>query len=169
MRLYSAKVPQVAAEMVAGLVAEKAIESEQLDEVALDIQSVLSQYIRDEQEVTDRAKDLAAARNLPPAELGRMKRLVADERGIKVGDDAIDYLLDQLLEILMHSHNVDEIFAEDVDLRRIMRIPLRKQVAEEESLVAEVRGRLKHVQEGTRLWEIEYRRMMEDIKRRKGL
>ena len=51
MRLYSAKVPQVAAEMVAGLVAEKAIESEQLDEVALDIQSVLSQYIRDEQEV----------------------------------------------------------------------------------------------------------------------
>ncbi len=169
MRLYSAKVPQVAAEMVAGLVAEKAIESEQLDEVALDIQSVLSQYVRDEQEVTDRAKDLAAARNLPPAELGRMKRLVAEERGIKVGDDAIDYLLDQLLEILMHSHNVDEIFAEDVDLRRIMRIPLRKQVAEEESLVAEVRGRLKHVQEGTRLWEIEYRRMMEDIKRRKGV
>ena len=169
MRLYSAKVPQVAAEMVAGLVAEKAIESEQLDEVALDIQSVLSQYIRDEQEVTDRAKDLAAARNLPPAELGRMKRLVAEERGIKVGDDAIDYLLDQLVEILMHSHNVDEIFAEDVDLRRIMRIPLRKQLAEEESLVAEVRGRLKHVQEGTRLWEIEYRRMMEDIKRRKGV
>jgi hypothetical protein len=169
MRLYSAKVPQVAAEMVAGLVAEKAIECEQLDEVALDIQSVLSQYIRDEQEVSDRAKDLAAARNLPPAEVGRMKRLVAEERGIKVGDDAIDYLLDQLVEILMHSHNVDEIFAEDVDLRRIMRIPLRKQVAEEESLVAEVRGRLKHVQEGTRLWEVEYRRMMEDIKRRKGV
>ncbi len=169
MRLYSAKVPQVAAEMVAGLVAENAIESDQLDEVALDIQSVLSQYIRDEQEVTDRAKDLAAARNLPPAELGRMKRLVAEERGIKVGDDAVDYLLDQLVEILMHSHNVDEIFAEDVDLRRIMRVPLRKQLAEEESLVAEVRGRLKHVQEGTRLWEVEYRRMMEDIKRRKGV
>jgi hypothetical protein len=169
MRLYSAKGPQVATEMVAGLVAEKAIESEQLDEVALDIQSVLSQYVRDEQEVSDRAKDLAAARNLPPAEIGRMKRLVAEERGIKVGDDAIDYLLDQLLEILMHSHNVDEIFAEDVDLRRIMRVPLRKQVAEEESLVAEVRGRLKHVQEGTRLWEVEYRRMMEEIKRRKGV
>jgi hypothetical protein len=169
MRLYSAKVPQVAAEMVAGLVAEKAIESEQLDEVALDIQSVLSQYIRDEQEVSDRAKDLALARNLPPAEVGRMKRLVAAERGIKVGDDAIDDLLDQLVEILMHSHNVDEIFAVDVDLRRIMRIPLRKQVTEEESLVAEVRGRLKHVQEGTRLWEVEYRRMMEDIKRRKGI
>jgi uncharacterized protein len=169
MRLHSAKVPQIAAEMVAALVSEKAIESEQPDEVELDIQSVLSQYIRDEQEVSDRAKDLAAARSLPPTELGRMKRLVAEERRMKVGDDAIDYLLDQLVEILMHSHNVDEIFAEDVELRRIMRIPLRKQIAEEESLVAEVRGRLRHVQEGTSLWEVEYRRMMEDIKRRKGI
>ncbi len=169
MQLRSAKVPQVAAEMVAALIAENAIESEHPDEVELDLGSVLSQYIRDEQEITDRAKDLAAARSLPPAELGRMKRLLAEERGIKIGDDAVDYLLDQLVEILMHSNNVDEIFAEDVDLRRIMRIPLRKQAAEEESLVAEVRGRLKHVQEGTSLWEVEYRRMMEDIKRRKGL
>jgi hypothetical protein len=32
-----------------------------------------------------------------------------------------------------------------------------------------VRGRLKHVKEGTSMWEIEYRRMMDDIKRRKGL
>lgn len=169
MRLYSAKVPQIAAEMVAALVAENAIETKQPEEVELDIQSVLSQYIRDEQEVSERARDLAAARSLPAAEVGRMKRLIAEERRIKVGDEAIDYLLDQLVEILMHSSNVDEIFAEDVELRRIMRVPLRKQIAEEESLVAEVRGRLKHVQEGTSLWEVEYRRMMEDIKRRKGL
>jgi hypothetical protein len=50
-----------------------------------------------------------------------------------------------------------------------LREPLRKQFAAEEQLEQEVRGRLKHVQEGTQMWEIEYRRMMEDIKRRKGL
>jgi hypothetical protein len=169
MRLHSGKVPEIAGEMVAALLAEKAIETEQPDEVELDLQAVLSQYIRDEQEVSDRARDLAAARSLPPSELPRMRRLVAEEKQIKVGDEAIDYLLDQLVEILMHSHNVEEIFAEDVQLRRIMRVALRKQAANEESLVAEVRGRLKHVQEGTSLWEVEYRRMMEDIKRRKGL
>ena len=43
------------------------------------------------------------------------------------------------------------------------------QLAEEQSLVDEVRGQLKHVQEGTGLWEVEYRRMMEDVRRRKGL
>ena len=98
-----------------------------------------------------------------------MKRLLADERKIKIGDDAIDYLLDQLVEMLMHSNNVDEVFAEDYELRRKMREPLRKQAAEEDALQEEVRGRLKHVQEGSALWEVEYKRMMEDIKRRKGL
>jgi hypothetical protein len=69
----------------------------------------------------------------------------------------------------MHSANVDEVFAEDVELRRKMREPLRRQAALEEELQAEVRGRLKHVKEGSTMWEIEYRRMMEEIKRRKGL
>jgi hypothetical protein len=50
-----------------------------------------------------------------------------------------------------------------------MRDPLRKQAAEEEELQKEVRARLRHVEEGSALWEVEYRRMMDDIKRRKGI
>jgi len=98
-----------------------------------------------------------------------MKKLIADQKHVKIVDEAIDYLLDQMIEILMHSSNVDEVFAEDHVLRVRLREPLRKQFAAEEQLEQEVRGRLKHVQEGTQMWEIEYRRMMEDIKRRKGL
>ncbi len=169
MRLYSAKVPQVASEIVSALTAEGDIECEAPKEVQLDIEAVLNQYVADEQEVNDRARDMAAQRNLPPSELGRLRRLLASEKGIKLGDEAIDYLLDQLLEMLMHSGNVDEIYAEDVVLRRKMRGPLRKQAQAEDELEQQVRGQLKHVQEGTSMWEIEYRRMMEDIKRRKGL
>ena len=169
MRLYSAKVPLLASEIVAALTADADIECESPKEVQLDIEAVLNQYINDEQEVTDRARDMAAARNLPSNELGRLKKLIADEKGIKLGDDAVDYLLDQLLEMLMHSGNVDEIYSEDVELRRKMRGPLRKQAQAEDELAQEVRGRLKHVKEGTSMWEIEYRRMMDDIKRRKGL
>jgi uncharacterized protein len=169
MRIHSAKVPQIAAEMVKALTADDSIEAESPNEVVLDIQAVLNQYIKDEQEVTDKAKDMLTARNLPPAELGRLKRLVADQKKLKLGDDAIDYLLDQLVEMLMHSTNVDEVFAEDFELRRRMRDPLRKQLAEEEELQKEVRAQLKHVEEGSALWEVEYRRMMDDIKRRKGI
>jgi hypothetical protein len=169
MRLHSAKVPEIAAQIVKTLVDAGDIESEAPKEVELDVRSVLEQYIRDEQEVSDKAKDLVAGRGLPQTELARVKKALADERKIKLGDDAVDYLLDQLVEMLMHSANVDEVFAEDVELRRKMREPLRRQAALEEELQAEVRGRLKHVKEGTTMWEIEYRRMMEEIKRRKGL
>jgi hypothetical protein len=98
-----------------------------------------------------------------------MKKLVADERKIKIGEDAIDYILDQLVEMLMHSANVGEVFVEDYVLRRKMRDPLRKLAAEEDELQAEVRAQLRHVKEGSSVWEVEYRRMMDDIKRRKGL
>jgi hypothetical protein len=169
MRLHGPRVPQIAHEMVTALVKGKDIETESPNEVQADIEAVLNQYVQDEKSVQERARDMIAARGLSQNELPRMRKLVADEKHIKLGDDAIDYLLDQLVEMLMHSANVEEVFSEDYELRRKMRDPLRKQLAEEQALEAEVRGHLRHVQEGTGLWEVEYRRMMEDIKRRKGL
>jgi hypothetical protein len=169
MRLHAPRVPQIAQEMVTALVKGKDIETEAPDEVRADIESVLNQYIKDEHAVSEKAKDMVSARGLSQTEFSRVKKLVADERHIKLGDDAIDYLLDQLVEMLMHSSNVEEIYSEDYELRRKMRDPLRKQLVEEQALEEEIRGHLRHVQEGTGLWEIEYRRMAEDIKRRRGL
>ena len=169
MRLHSAKVPEISHQMVHALTSGGDIETESPKEVELDVQAVLNQFIADEQAVSDEAKDVLAQRGLPPTELNRIRKLLADQRKIKLGDDAIDYLLDQLVEMLMHSANVEEIFAEDFELRRKLRDPLRKQVAAEQELDVEVRKQIKHVKEGTAVWEVEYRRMMDDIKRRKGL
>lgn len=169
MRLHATKLPQLSRDILDALLSSKAIETESPEDVRMDVESVLSQYLHDEQQVTERAKEVLSTRGLPPSELSRIRRLVADERKIQIGDEAIDYILDQLVEILMHSNNVDEVWAEDFELRRQMREPLRKHANLEDQLQQEVRGKLKHVQEGTALWEVEYRRMMEDMKRRKGL
>lgn len=169
MRLHASKLPQLSRDILDALLASKAIETESPEEVRKDIESVLSQYLHDEQQITDRAKELLSMRGLPQSELARIRRLVAEERKVQIGDESIDYILDQLVEILMHSSSVDEVWSEDFELRRQMREPLRKHANIEDQLQAEVRGKLKHVQEGTALWEVEYRRMMEDMKRRKGL
>ncbi|MGE0328718.1 MAG: DUF507 family protein [Polyangiaceae bacterium] len=169
MRIPASRIPALSRDMTSALLSDGDVESESPNELQKDIEAVLSQYVRDEQAVTDRARELLDARRLPPSELGKMKRLVADERKFKIGDEAVDYILDQLIEFLMHSSNVDEIYCEDVVLRRKLRLPLRQLQAAEESLEQEVRGQLKHVKEGTAVWDVEYRRMMEDIKRRKGL
>src|SRR6188472_3725128 len=169
MRLHGPRVPQIAQEMMTALVKGKDIETESPAEVKADIEAVLSQYVRDEQAVSERAKDMMAQRGLSQNEYPRLRKMIADEKHIKLGDDAIDYLLDQLVEMLMHSANVDEVFSEDFELRRKLRDPLRKQAALDVDIDTEVRSKIKNLKEGTAVWEVEYRRMMDDIKRRKGL
>lgn len=169
MRLYSGKVRELGDEIVKALVDGGEIETDSKSEVAKDLESVFSAYIQADRESTDKAKDILQSRGLPQTEFTRIKKLTAEQRGIKVGDDMMDYLLDQLIEMLMHSGNVDEVFAEDHELRRRMRPLLRKHLDLDETVDAEVRAKLRHVQEGSRTWEIEYQRVMGDIQRRKGL
>lgn len=169
MRLYAGKISQLSDEIVRSLEAAKAVELTSRSEVVKDVESVFQSYLQTEKQVNDKAKELAASRNLPPHEIARIRGLEAERRGIKVGDDMLDHLLDQLIEMLMHSSNVDEVFGEDHDLRRTMRPVLRKHLDEDTQVDNEVRNQLKHVQEGTRTWEVEYQRIKSDIQRRRGL
>lgn len=162
-------MPALAAEMLTALTADGDIETESPREVQADLEAVLSQYVQDEQDITDSARELLSRRGLPPEQLGKVKQQLADQRKIKIGDDATDYLLDQLIEILMHSHNVEEVYAPDHQLRKLLRTPLRKLASLDDEVDQAVRGRMKHVQEGTQMWEVEYQRIMEDVRRRKGL
>jgi hypothetical protein len=169
MRLYSGKVPAIATEVVRALLASNDIEAERPKEVEADVTAVLNQYLADEREVNERAKDVIERTGKPQSEYQRVRKLVAEEKGIQVGDEALDYLLDQVVEMLMHSGNVDEVYVADVALRRRMTPTFKKHMAVEDALDADVRAQMKHVREGTREWEVEYARILEQMKRRKGL
>jgi hypothetical protein len=169
MRLYSGKVPTIATEVVRALLTTNDIESESPREVEGDVASVLNQYLGDEREVNERAKDILERTGKPQSEYARVRELVAQEKGIKVGDEALDYLLDQVVEMLMHSSHVDEIYVEDVELRRKMAVIFKKHMAADARLDVEVRAQLKHVKEGTRQWEVEYARVLDQVRRLKGL
>ena len=71
MRLHGPRVPQIAAEMLIALVQGKDIETDAPNEVKADIEAVLSQYVRDEQAVGEKAKDMMAARGLSQTEYPR--------------------------------------------------------------------------------------------------
>jgi uncharacterized protein len=169
MRLYSGKVPAIATEVVRALLASKDIEAERPKEVEADVTAVLNQYLTDEREVNERAKDIIERTGKPQSEYSRVRKLAAEEKGIQVGDETLDYLLDQVVEMLMHSNNVDEVYVADVELRRRMAPVFKKHMAVDDALDAEVRAQLRHVREGTREWEVEYARVLEATKRRKGL
>ncbi|MBI4951011.1 MAG: DUF507 family protein [Myxococcales bacterium] len=168
MRLNRSGLAALSQAIIKELADSSSIELSNAREAAADLESVLSNYLNLEQAASDEARSLVQSRGVPESEYGRVKRLSADKLGIKVGDDGLDFVLDQLVEMLMHSGHVEEVFAADHDLRRLMRRHLMEAAELESQAEADVRGKLKHVQEGSRLWEIEYRRMKEDIKRRRG-
>jgi uncharacterized protein len=169
MRLYSGKTQAISTEVVRALLSSKDIEAESPKEVEADVASILNQYLADEREVNERAKDVLERTGKGQGDFARVRALVADEKGIKVGDDSLDYLLDQVVEILMHSNNVDEVFVEDVELRRRMAPIFKKHMAVDAAIDAEVRAQLRHVREGTREYDVEYNRILEQVKRRKGV
>lgn len=169
MRLYTGKVASIAAEVTRALVASNDIEAESPKEVEADIVSVLNNYLSMEREINERAKEILERTGRPQSEFNRVRQLAADEKGMKLGDEALDYILDQVVEIFHHSANVDEIFAEDVELRRKMAPVFKKHMAVDDGLDAEVRAQLRHVKEGTRDWDIEYQKVLERLKRMKGL
>lgn len=169
MRLYGAKVAPIAQECVRSLIAANEIETAAQREVIADIEAVLKSYLDTERIVDDKTRELLQRTGRGTGEFSRVRQQVAEHHNIKVGDDALDYLLDQVVQMLLHSNNVEEVFAEDVALRRRMAPIFKKYMAADAELDAEVRAQLKHVKEGTAQWDIEHARVLEAVKRRRGL
>jgi hypothetical protein len=169
MRLYSGKVPVIAEEIVASLTKDGDIETESPNEVKLDVESVLKEYLRQERQVSDDAKSRMEIRGLPYSQLGKMKSTVAREKQVPIGEDMLPYLLEQVLTMLFHSAHVGEVFAEDHVLRKKMTTILKRHMEVEGELDKEVRSKIKNLEEGTASFEIEYQKVMDELKRKKRL
>jgi uncharacterized protein len=169
MRLFSSHISSISTECVRVLLAANDIEAESPKEVEADVESVLKSYLHSEQEVNDRTKELLERTGRGTTEFNRVREQIAESKGIKVGDETLDYLLDQVVEMLNHSHNVEEIYVEDIVLRRKMAPIFKKHMGVDSSLDADVRAQLRHVKEGSSTWDIEYQRVLEQVKRKKGL
>jgi uncharacterized protein len=172
MRLFSGQVSLIAEDILRTLQRGQAIEvlEENQAEVQLDIESVLREYIRMDRELTNRARTMVSASSgSGGSSIGRVKRKLAKEKGVQVGEDAVADVIAQLIEIFLHKDFVEEIFVEDHDFRRIVAPILKKYGETEAQLDSEVRNRIKNIEEGSASWDIEYNRVMEKMKQTKKL
>ena len=169
MRLYVGKIPVIAAEIVKALLESNDLSVLDRGESELDIQAVLKEYLRLERECTDKAKDLLQKRNLPYEHFGKVKRQIAAEKGFGLGDEALDWITTQIIESFMQSPHVEEVYAEDGVLRKKMADILKKHMHVDEEIDAEVRRRIKNLEEGTATWEVEYQKALDQIKKNRRL
>lgn len=169
MRLYASKIPHITEVVTKALVEPRHLEINDREEFKRDIESILREYLRKDRELTEAAKDVLEQRGLPYSDLFRTKRQLAEREDFAIGEESINWIASQLLEMFMRSAFVAEIYAEDGKLRRTIKDVLRRNMQADEDLDREVRKHLKHLDEGTSSFEIEYQKQLEAIKRKHGL
>jgi hypothetical protein len=170
MRLYSGQFNLIANDIIKALLEAELLELDngKRQEAELDIVGVLREYVRTDREISAKARDLTI-NDGKQAEM-QMKRRLAKEKGFKLGDEGIDYLVSQILETFMQSDHVEEIFGSDRDLRaRINPIIKRYTASRDDEVDKEVRSKIKNLEEGSSAWNIEYERAMERVQKNKGL
>lgn len=169
MKLYVGKIEPISTEIISKLVQEGDLEVTDPHEAELDVASVLKEYLRVDRELTERTKDILEIRGLSFSAFGRTKRSLAEKQDFGLGEDGLSWICTQLLETFMQSSHIEEIFADDATLRRKLKDVLRRHMEVDQELDREVRQRIKNLEEGTQAWDIEYNRVMNQMKQKYGL
>lgn len=169
MRLYSSKISTIVEAVNRNLVDAGDLEVSDREEFKRDVESILKEYRRKDRELTDRAKDELERRKLPYSELYKLKRSLAEEQDFGIGEESVNWIATQLLELFMQSTFVSEVYAEDTAIRKKLREILRRHMQADEDIDREVRRHLKHLTENTTTFEIEYKKQLDLIKRKHGL
>lgn len=171
MKLYSGQIPTIAQELAQTLASSDVldVEDENMHEFQRDIEAILEEYLRLDRELTDQAKDEAASSGGSFSQVQRIKRRLAKRVNFSYGEDALDWITQQLIEIFFQSVFVEEVYGEDHDLRRVMTPVLRRHFEVDQELDREVRAKIRNIQEGSRNWDIEYEQAMQRIRRNRGL
>ncbi|MFY0541559.1 DUF507 family protein [Nannocystis pusilla] len=169
MRLYSSKISTIVEAVNKTLVDAGDLEVSDREEFKRDVESILKEYRRKDRELTDRAKDELERKKLAYSDLFKLKRSMADDQDFGIGEEALNWIANQLLELFMQSKFVSEIYADDSVIRKKLKEILRRHMQADEDLDREVRRHLKHLTENTSTFEIEYQKQLELIKRKHGL
>jgi len=166
VRIQRERVPQIASSIAKALLKSEIIEVEpaNVSEVELDIESVIKEYRRMDYELAEKARDLVEQRGLDYSHTFKLKSRLASERGFGLNEEAVGWIADQIVEILLQSRHVEEVFGEDHEIRAVIAPILKRELDVDDDLDREVKKRIRNLEEGTSDYEVEYRKTMEQLR-----
>lgn len=171
MRLYPKVIPLLSREAIQTLTQDGDIEVEpmRIADAEMDLSAIMREYLANEERVNQATREALERRGYDYSKFNQVKREMADVRGFKMGDEGIEYVINQMIEFLLISRNVEEVYAADNILRQKIFAVMKKHLDVDEEIDKEARSRLKHLQEGTSAFDIEYNKTVEQIRRARGL
>jgi hypothetical protein len=171
MRLYPKVIPTIAREVVQTLMQDGDVEVEtmRVNDAEMDMASVMKEYLAAEERVNAATREALERRGYDQSRFNQVKREMADVRGFKMGDEGIEYVIGQMMEQLLVSRNVEEVFSDDLSLRKKIFGIFKRHLDVDDEIDREARARLKHLQEGTTAWDVEFGKTIELLRRSRGL
>ena len=162
MKIYRRVIPKIAKDVVRVLLVNRAIEVEdgRRDEAELDIAGVLVKYLNDVEKLNTDAKEALIRHKLPSENLGKVKKNIASKRKLVIGKGDVEFVQGLMLDSLFNSSNIQEVFADDDELKGMIDGAMGKYLGVDAELDREVRNKLKGLREGTVEWETEYNRVI---------
>ena len=151
MRIYPKVIPVIAREIVQILMQDRDIEVEpmRIADAEMDLSAIMREYLTNEERVNKATREALERRGYDDSKFNQVKREMADVRGFKQGDEGVEFIINQMIEFLLISRNVEEVFAQDTTLRTKIFGVMKRHLDVDEEIDREARARLKHLQEGT--------------------
>ncbi len=171
MRLYRAKIPTIAKDVIDTLCADGDIEvaPESREEAEADLVAIMEEFTRRDAAFRNQIRDEMANNNIPYDRYGKIRKQMAEEKSHPIGDDIERFLCRQFIENMMISRFVDEVYEEDrLIYRKVMGVMCSHDVDERE-IREEAQGKIKNLREGTVDYEIALQSAVRDVKKRRGL
>ncbi|NCG18520.1 MAG: DUF507 family protein [Rhodobacterales bacterium] len=171
MKLYRAKIPVIAKELILRLCDEGDIDVEldNRDEAEADLVAIMEDFSRRDSALRTRIKDYMADRQLPYGEYGRTRKRLCEEAQHPMGGDVDRFLARQFIENLMISRFIEEVFEEDRVMYKKAIEVLKGHDVDERSIREEAAAKVKNEREGTVEYEIALQAAVRDVKKRQGL
>ena len=115
MRLYPKVIPVISRETIQLLMQDGDIEVEpmRIADAEMDLSAIMREYLTNEERVNQATREALERRGYDYSKFNQVKREMADVRGFKMGDEGIEYVINQMIEFLLISRNVEEVFAAD--------------------------------------------------------
>lgn len=171
MKLYRAKIPVIAKEVIERLAQDGDIEvvADRREEAEKDLAAIMEEYRRRDMELREEVREHMAQQNIPYSQFGRTRKRVAEEMGHPLGDDVERFLTRQFIENLLISPNIDEVYEEDRVIHKKVMEVLRTHDVDEREIREEAMSKIKNVAEGTVDYEIALQNAVKAVKKRRGL
>jgi uncharacterized protein len=119
MRLYPKVISVISRDIVQLLMKDGDVEVEpmRIADAEMDLSAIMREYLTNEDRVNQATREALERRGYDYSKFNQVKREMADVRGFKMGDEGVEYIINQMIEFLLISRNVEEVFALDSVLR----------------------------------------------------